>query len=125
MGPSVVPTVRARVPKLLSHGIPALLQPCPQDPNPGASRAELRPCAGIWGLPRSSFNIPCLLRGCLCILVLSPDTLSSSGGELPLLACLHLWQGWRKALLVKEMGIHSNSESTEIYTADIHNELLL
>ena len=109
MGPSVVPTVRARVPKLLSHGIPALLQPCPQDPNPGASRAELRPCAGIWGLTRSSFNIPCLLRGCLCILVLSPDTLSSSGGELPLLACLHLWQGWRKALLVKEMGIHSYS----------------
>lgn len=70
VGPSVVPTLRTSVPKLPSRGIPALLQPCPQDPNPGASRAELRPRPGSGGLPRSSFNIPCLLRGCLCILVL-------------------------------------------------------
>lgn len=49
VGPSVAPTLRTRVPKLLSRGIPALLQPCPQDPNPGASRAELRPALGAGG----------------------------------------------------------------------------
>lgn len=49
VGSSVAPTLRARVPKLPSRGIPALLQPCPRDPNPGASRAELRPALGAGG----------------------------------------------------------------------------